>query len=52
MKEKDIQDILADMASRLVNDVRNELTQSESIQVVYAKLVWAYYEGKNEVTID
>lgn len=48
MEEKDIYDKLAYIANDLVIGVRNELSQSEAVQVVYAKLVWAYFEGKNE----
>ena len=47
MNEKDIQDTFADETEKLVSCMRNDLTYSESIQALYAKLVWAYYEGVN-----
>ena len=48
MTEKEIQDEFSELAWQLTIDIRNELSMSESIQVIYAKLVWAYYEGLNE----
>jgi hypothetical protein len=48
MDEKDIQDIFADETEKLVSCIRNDLTYSESIQALYAKLIWAYYEGLND----